>query len=352
MERNQYVEDTAKALVRLVDDYSTGKKTPKPTPDAQELVDIIVDSASPSVRLAKAFFLFYSIQNKDWDCTTVPVGIRGKYGDKLISEELTKRDIQFHQKITAFAENLGWKGNVRGASISNDPRFNAFSTKLKWMSQVEKENAAELLAARIFDTRYIGKPLPPLAPDVLSFARARSLFYKLLLIQSSGHIPQLLIAALLTIFRRRYQVDVRTHRPHGADLYEETAGDIEEWQESRLIRAYEVTMRPDWKLRLENFRSKMERYGLSKYTIIAANVETDIELREPARMLQFLEPFGKDLAVIDINDFCDFMAMELTPEELRESVNYTYDLLKNPAVSGRPEYIEAFRGVVRDWLTN
>ncbi len=107
-----------------------------------------------------------------------------------------------------------------------------------------------------------------------------------------GHIQQFLIAALLHEYRRRYSIEITTHHPHAADKFDETAGDIEERRDGQLGRAYEVTVRDDWKNRISNFKKKMDRFGLSKYIIIAAGINTDSEWKEQATMALKLEPYG------------------------------------------------------------
>src|SRR5262249_43247272 len=159
-----------------------------------------------------------------------------QYGDKLLSEQLTQRHITLHDNITAFAENLGWKGNVRNVNLSRDPRFNEFLAAVADADPNERRRIADYLAARFAESRRDSAPLPPIGSDVLTFARAKALFYRLLDIQSEGHIQQFLIAALLHELRRRHTIEVVTHHPHAADRFDDTAGDIEERHEGRLVR--------------------------------------------------------------------------------------------------------------------
>jgi len=94
----------------------------------------------------------------------------------------------------------------------------------------------------------------------------------------------------------------------------------------------------------------MDRFHLGKYVIFAANVNNDPELAEPARMALKLEPYGRDIAVVDIRDAVNYLTAELSAEELREAVNETYNLLSNPRLSGREDYKDAYRSVVNEWL--
>jgi hypothetical protein len=172
----------------------------------------------------------------------------------------------------------------------------------------------------------------------------------LLSLPTLGHVQQFVVAALLTVHRRRHQIVVKTHHPHGSDASDETAGDIEEFHEDRLVRAYEVTVRPDWKNRVSNFQRKMDKYGLKKYVIIAGDVNADEELADPERLIAFLQDYERDIAVVDIFDLIHVFATELSASELRDAVNIGYDLLARPDLSGRPDYLEMYRIVVNEWL--
>lgn len=218
------------------------------------------------------------------------------------------------------------------------------------MSVDDRGLAADYMAARFAESRQLVAPLPPVGDDVLTYARARLLFYALIEIPSEGNIQQFLIAALLQVHRARYGYEIKTHHVHASDKFDATAGDIEEFRDGNLLRAYEVTVRPDWKNRVGDFRAKMDQAGLKKYTIIASDVSSDEELAEPASMIRFLQPYGRDIAVVDIYDFVDVFAMELTADELRRSVNQTYSYLTTPSLCGRADVISRFSTAVTGWL--
>jgi hypothetical protein len=263
---------------------------------------------------------------------------------------LTQRSITRHDAITAFAENLGWKGNVRQFRLSRDPRLKDFIAALKKTGPRGRQRAADYLAQRFAESRVEEKPLPSVGADVLTFARARVLFHELLALRTEGHVQQFLIAALLCEYRRRHGVEVRTHHPHAADKYDDTAGDIEEFRDGELVRAYEVTGREDWKNRVSNFKQKMDRFRLRKYIIIGAGINTDAEWSVPATMALNLEKYGRDIAVVDITDVVNFLAAELTAIELRGAVNKAYEYLAAKKLSGRDDFKNAYRRVVRAWL--
>ena len=351
MARNKKVEAAAQLALKRVDAFIAGATLAGlPPSDARKACDAQLSHRAGSVRLGSFFLACYAVVDPAWDFDRVPTGIRGQFGDKLLSEQLTQRSITLHDAITAFGENLGWKGNVANVRLSGDPRFVAFCAALAKTGVKERPLVVDYLAAKFAESRREVKPLPPVADNVLTFARAKQLFTALLSLSSEGHIQQFLIAAMLTVHRRRYGMEVHTHHPHAADKYDETAGDIEEFHEGRLLRAYEVTVRPDWKNRLSAFRAKMDHHGLAKYVIIAGGVNADDELAEPARLITFLKPTGRDIAVVDIHDVAMVMAAELTATELREVVNLAYDFLCQRELCGRAEFQEAYRAVVDKWL--
>ena len=351
MPRNTLVEQAVDLVLARIDAFIEGEKLAAlPSPRARAAADAQLAHGSNSVRLASLFLIFYATVDAGWDGNSIPTGIRGQYGDKRLATELGLRNITLHNAITAFGENLGWKGNVTAARLQGDNRFDGFSRALAKMDAADRQRAADYMAARFAESRMVIPPLPPVGDDVLTYARARQLFYALLAIPSEGNIQQFLIAALLHEHRARYGYEIRTHHVHASDKFDTTAGDIEELHGGDLLRAYEVTVRPDWKNRVGDFRAKMDAAGLKKYTIIASNVKSDDELAEPASMIRFLEPFGRDIAVVDIHDFADVFAIELTADELRRAVNQTYSYLMTPSLCGRADIIGRFSDAVAGWL--
>lgn len=150
--------------------------------------------------------------------------------------------------------------------------------------------------------------------------------------------------------RTRYGHEIKTHHAHASDKYDDTYGDIEEFRDGTLIRAYEVTVRPDWKNRVTDFRAKMDAAGLTKYVIFASNINSDDELAQPANMLRFLEPYGRDIAVVDILDVIHVFTAELTARELRDAVNQTHSYLSSPKLCGRADIVDRYTDAVSDWL--
>lgn len=139
------------------------------------------------------------------------------------------------------------------------------------------------LAQQFAASRQLIEPLPPLEPDVLTFARAKVLFNQVLNLNTEGHVQQFLIASLLFVDRGRHGIEITTNHPHAADRYGRRAGDVEETLGGDLVRAYEVTMRDDWQNRISPFQRKMDEFGLVKYTIIARGINAGAEWSVPPR---------------------------------------------------------------------
>lgn len=352
--RNEKVETAVRKALDRVDAYVSGEAVVLPKPEHRRACDTLLENQAASVRTATLFLMFYWLEEPTWDRDEVPIGVRGEYGDKLLCEELTQRNITLHGPIVAYAENLGWKGNVAAKNLHllKDTRFNGFLNAVADAAGHPDlvKKIADYMAQRFAESKTEPKPLPPVGPEVLTFVRAKQLFHTLLGVKTEGYIQQFMIAALLYEYRRRHTIEIKTHRPHAADRYDETAGDIEEWHEGRLIRAYEVTVRDDWQNRISGFKTKMGKYGLSKYIIIAANINTHVEWSVPAKMALKLEPFGQDIAIVDITDVINFLCAELTPTELRGAVNQAYVYLSDRKLSGKAEFKDAYLEAVRGWL--
>ncbi len=349
LSRNISVENAVNAALNRIDDFLADAKLTVPSAIYRAAIDDVVKNESASVKTATLFLMFYWLQDTRWNQRSVPIGTRGAYGDKKVCDQLTLRGITLHGSITAFGENLGWKGNVRRFNLAKDPRFKVLKA-LQNIPREELQRVADYLASKFAESRVLAKPLPPVGDDVLIFARAKLLLYRLVNTPSEGHIQQFLIAALLFVHRQRFGFEIITHHPHASDTFDGTAGDIEEKSKDLLVRAYEVTVRDDWMNRISDFRAKMDRYGLQKYVIIASNINQNPEWAEPAKLLTNLEPYGRDIAVIDISDFVNVFAAELTAVELRNAVNKAFEYINNPKLCGRADVREAYQKVVANWL--
>lgn len=351
MPRNLLVERAVDVALERIDAFIEGEKLAAlPDAAARIAMDGQLGHGSNSVRLASLFFVFYATVDTAWDCNSIPTGIRGTYGDKRLATRLGLRSITLHNAVTAFGEDFGWKGNVTNSRLQNDVRFDVFARALAGLNAEQRTLCADYMAARFAESRKVIAPLPPVSDDVLTYARARKLFHSLIAIPSEGNVQQFLIAALLFVHRQRYGYDIRTHHVHASDRFDATAGDIEELLNGDLVRAYEVTVRSDWKDRVGNFRKKMDGANLRKYTIIASYVNSDDDLAEPADVIRFLAPHGRDIAVVDIYEFVNVFAMELNADELRRVVAQTYSYLTTPSLCGRSDIVDKFNAAVEGWL--
>ncbi|MEF2231930.1 MAG: hypothetical protein V3571_13445 [Pseudodesulfovibrio sp.] len=350
MVRNTRVEEAVQLVLGDLDNAIAENPLNYPSTEARRKCDDALSHRSGSVRLASIFLTAYSVIDTGWDFKSIPIGIRGQYGDKLLSENFNRRNVTIHKSITAFGENLGWKGNVTRFDLSTDERFSSLVAYLANASAETRRKMVSYFAATSAISVFVPQALPAVSPDVLTFARAKNLFNMLLKLRTEGHVQQFLIAALLKIHRDRHGLEVRTHHPHASDTFDETAGDIEEFHAGELNAAYEVTVRPDWKNRISDFRAKMDNYGLTKYVIIASDVNSDDKLSSPEELLRFVEPIGRDIAIVDIIDFVAVFLAELSAKEIRDSVNACYTMLMNCDLCGRSDFIQAYRGVVDAWL--
>lgn len=193
------------------------------------------------------FLTFYRLIEPTYKFNRQPVGARGKYGDKWLCEELSKRSLTLHHNIKAYFENIGSKGEVKNFNPARDSRYKDYIGKIAQLTQDELRRVADYLCAAFAASQRVIQPLPPVGADVLTFARAKLLFHKLIILPTEGFVPQFLMAALLAEFRRKENIEVRTHHPHASDTFDNAAGDIEELSHGNLLRAYEVTVRDDWK---------------------------------------------------------------------------------------------------------
>lgn len=354
-ERNVAVETAVNNALERIDAFISGSKLEHlPQADHRRACDELLLKKSASVGTAALFLAFYWQEDQTWDLDILPIGVRGEYGDKKLCEELTNRSITLHKSITAYGENLGWKGNVSSGTVRlrEDNRFKDFLDAVAGACDDPDEitRVADYLAWRFADSKKEPTPLPPVGADVLTAVRARVLFHLLLGVESEGHIQQFLVAALLFVYRSRHNLEIRTHHPHAADKFDKAAGDIEEFHEGRLVRAYDVTVRDDWKIRLSNFKRKMDSFKLPKFVIIAGNVNDDDEWSVPATMALKIEKYERDIAVLDITDVLNFLVAELNPTELRAAVMKAFEYLSDRKLCGREDIKEMYFEAVQVWL--
>lgn len=349
--RNKHIETAVDVILNRLDSLIDGAPIEAVVPaKIGQLFDSTILSAKGSVRLAMVFFIAYSLTSEDWDFSSIPVGIRGAYGDKKLAAGLTTRHVTYHMAVTAFGENLGWKGNVRNVNLKSDPRFASFVSQLATMSSDDRKHFFDQAVWRLFESRAIPKAMPPLPKNYMTYARSLALCEDLLALKSEGHVQQFLVAAFLTIHRGRFGNSVKTHHPHASDTFDRTCGDIEEFRDGNLISAYEVTVRDDWKNRLPDFREKMLKGKLTKYVIFASGVHSDARLSSAKQLIEFTKGVEFDLAIVDIRDFFCVFCAELTKDEIASAINLTYEFLLRPDLCGKSLVQTQFQNVVEVWM--
>lgn len=349
--RNRNIETAVDKILDQLDKLIEGESLSAVVPQKiARLFDATIQPAKGSVRLAMAFFISYSLTCKDWDFASIPVGIRGTYGDKKLAAGLTSRHVTYHMAVTAFGENLGWKGNVRNFDLKGDPRFANFVSELVAMSSDDKAHLFNHAIWRMFESRAIPKAMPPLPKNYMTYARSLALCEDLLALKTEGHVQQFLVAAFLTIHRGRFGNTVKTHHPHASDTFDGTSGDIEEFRDGSLVAAYEVTVRDDWKNRLPDFHAKMVKGRLTKYVIFASGVHSDARLASAKKLIEFTRGIEFDLAIVDIRDFFCVFCAELTKDEIAMAINLAYEFLLRPDLCGKSLVQNQFQNVVDIWM--
>lgn len=89
---------------------------------------------------------------------------------------------------------------------------------------------------------------------------------------------------------------------------------------------------------------------LPKYVIFASNVRNDPELYPAVRLIDFVERLSFDLAVVDLSDFFSVFCAELYREEIAQAFNRAFQMLSDPRLSGRDDFIKKYRSVTDKWL--
>lgn len=350
MPRNIAVGNAVDKIIHILDNLISGNSPSRvPSTETKNKIDVFLKTTSSgSVILASTFLLSYSTLVENYKFTTVPTGVRGKYGDKKLSNELNRRHVTIHNRIVAFGENLGWKGNVINFDLSKDDRFSILQFFSK-LSQKNKEVALHYLVWNIYDSISKPKAIPKFSGSYLTYGRCVKLFDKIIRKKSEGYFPQFLISAILKVHRNG-MTDIVTHHPHAADKYDNAVGDIEEYYNEKLIAAYEVTVRPDWRNRIESFREKMLNHGLNKYVIIAGDVASNNSTNSVDALLKFTESTGFDLAVVDIFEFIRVFAADMTTDQLIKVINTTHEYLLDDKLCGRVKMIDDFQKMINRFI--
>ena len=93
MAKNERVHQAVQSAVDRVDEFISGATLSLPDSKYRRASKVFLESKSASARTAGLFLTFYWLQDGGWDLDSVPIGIRGQFGDKLLCEELTRRHV-------------------------------------------------------------------------------------------------------------------------------------------------------------------------------------------------------------------------------------------------------------------
>lgn len=341
---------TRKALER-VDALLHGATLKPPAAQYKRACDELVQRRSASDLTAVLFFVFYWLEEPAWDVNSIPRGWRDRaYGDRFLCEGLTRRHITLHGRTRRYGDHVESGVDQPTYRLMMDEHYGPFLRAVISADIGQRQKIAEYLAQRFAESGRVPSALPPVHADVLTSVRAEDLIYRLMDTPSGGTIPHFLIAALLFVYRRRRGARIVPHQVHAAASSDQVAGDIEEYADGNLRRAYAITVGPEWRTSVSVCRDRMDKFHLWRYFIFAIGVNEDAESSVPAKLALNLEPYERAIAVVDLLDVMNFLIAELTPDEFREAVNRCYEYLNDLNLCGDSAYIGTYRRVVHDWL--
>ncbi|MBY0294307.1 hypothetical protein K2Q08_03175 [Patescibacteria group bacterium] len=351
-DQNKELPPSARAVRRALAEIDRcNLSTPAPTlqPALKLLIDAVLDyKKTNSDKPALLFLLAYKAENNSWNFANVPKGWRP--GDKVLCSRLTELGLTLHGNITAYAENMGIKGDASGYNLFGRKRLGQC---LEFLSKHERQvrQALKYVAWR-FKSSYRPQPeMVKLTSSDMTYTRALRKVSQVLLEESGGHFQQFMVASLLRAFHEQWETgrEVTTHHPHAADKSDRVAGDIEEIDETgRVLDAYEVTVRPDWKNRRQDLIKKMQKFSLSRYTVICRINPTDPDLSTPAALHAYMSPLGLDIAVVDIQSFAESCLASLTRERRAAVFQYMEEYVHDTDLCGVPNLIDKLTKVLQE----
>jgi len=143
--RNVNVERTVDLALERIDYFLAGGEVRLPSPESRHACDRLIDDQTPSIITACLFLTFYRVIDPTYDFTRQPVGSRGKFGDKRLSEELSKRNLTLHSNIKSPFENIGSKSGVETFNFAKDYRFKDYVAAIIPISHEELQKVADYL---------------------------------------------------------------------------------------------------------------------------------------------------------------------------------------------------------------
>ena len=314
---------------------------------AKVAVDAVLDSKkNNSDKVALLFFLAYKKLEPNWDCKSVPRGWRP--ADKVLAAGLTDRDLTLHGNITSPGENMGIKGQAAGFDLF---RRNNLGPALQYVYTHPKdvEPLLRYVACR-FKASY-NKPIAIAGPGPreLVFTRAYQIAHRLIFADSGGHFPQFLVASLLASRFDQWDIAlmVSSYHPNASDTFGRAAGDVEvRDQADRVVDAYEVTVRPDWKNRRPDLLKKMAAFGLPRYNLLCLIEPGDVQLGSPDTLHSYMSELRQDIAVLDIRAFAAASIQDLDREHRRRAFELLEKMVRDPKLCGIPKLISDLKAIL------
>lgn len=299
-----------------------------------------------SDKVALLYLLAYKAEVPDWDLRHVPTGWRPH--DKLLAGHLTDRNLTLHGNITAFAENMGIKGDVKGYDLFTGRARLGPALQHVQNSPEVLDAALKYVAQRFKDSYAAPAEVAKLSPEELVYTKALAIAHQLIYEESRGHFPQFLVAGLLRAFHEQFGTasTIRTAHPNASDTSGRVAGDVEVvGANGEIQEGYEVTVRPDWRNRRADLTKKMHAFGLSRYTVICL---LDSDIADPESLHDYMAELGEDIAVVDIREFVATMLQLLDRQHRRLAFRYLEEYVRDRDLCGIPDLIERLNQILEE----
>lgn len=316
----------------------------------QQFIDAILGSTrNNSDKVALLFLLAYKSGVPSWNIGKLPQGWRP--ADKHLAGGLTVRALTLHGNVTSPGENMGSKGNAAGFDLFKRPRLGDA------LSYFQSNPHHVLAGLHYVAARFKASYRPPVtikapASGALVYTRALVIAHRLLHAESGGHFPQFLVAALLRALHESLGTGLRvsTQHPNAADEVSKAAGDVElVATDNKVVDAFEVTVRPDWKNRRQDLLTKMRKAGLSRYNLLCIIDPDDPDIGDVSTRHAYMQELGGyDIAVVDIREFVAVVLQQLPLQGRKAVLTYLEEYIKDPKLSGIPNLIDALKAIIEE----
>ncbi len=339
--------DSAKAVAKaLAAIDGIGSRSTTLPPRLAQAVDQVLDAkGSASNKAALLFLVAYKVVDPAWSLRRVPTGWRPC--DKHLCAGLTERGLTLHANIVAYGENMGIKGAADRYDLFDRPKLGDALKAIEGAAG----SAAQVLSyvAARFKQSYRAMPKAQDLDDAaLTFTRSLKVAHAVLAEETNGHFPQLLVAALRHVMAARDGTGrtIRTHHPNASDSSDKVAGDVEELDPSgKVVEAFEVTVRPDWKNRKPDLKKKLQAFGLDRYHVLCVK-DGDPQLDDPEELYDYMLPLGIDVSVVDLRAFVEVCLMELSRDQRRLVFEKLFEYVRDPDLCAVPDYVDTLHGLL------